>query len=98
MSLACVTFAPRSIAIFVAAPIWPCNPPTMSRRMIYSFRFAVRILGLTCFDDFRHGDAEAVFDEDDFAARDQAVVDVDVDRLADFSVKFDNRAPAELQE
>ena len=28
-----VTFAPRSIAILVAAPIWPFSPPTMRSRM-----------------------------------------------------------------
>ena len=30
---ACVTLAPRSIAILVAAPIWPCRLPMMRRRM-----------------------------------------------------------------
>src|SRR5436853_221195 len=33
-------------------------------------------------DDFRHGDAELVFDQHDFAPRHQPVVHVDVDRLA----------------
>ncbi len=40
MSPAWVTLAPRSIAILVAAPIWPFNPPMMSSRMIIYFRCA----------------------------------------------------------
>ena len=45
------------------------------------------------FDDFRHGDADAVIlDHHHLAAGDQAVVDVDVHRLTEFAVEFDHRA------
>src|SRR3569832_2408786 len=71
-----VTFAPRSMAILVAAPIWPLRPPTMRRRMMFAPAKSIR---LTNFDDFRHGDAQPVFDQDDFAACDQAVIDIVVD-------------------
>jgi len=50
------------------------------------------------FDDFRHGHAEPVLDEDDLAARDKAVVDIDVDRLADLAVELDDGTAAELEE
>jgi hypothetical protein len=33
-----VTFAPRSIAILVAVPIWPFSPPTIRRRMVLFLR------------------------------------------------------------
>src|SRR5690242_11579750 len=46
---------------------------------------ALRFLSL---DDFGHGDAEAVVDHHDFAARDQAIVDVDVDGLADLAIEL----------
>src|SRR4030081_1834069 len=49
-------------------------------------------------DDFRHGDAEFFFDQHDFAARDQAVVDVDVDRLADLAVELEHRTRSELEQ
>ena len=47
-------------------------------------------------DDFRHGHAELVLDQHDFAARDQAVVDVDVDRLADLAVELEHGAGPSL--
>src|SRR5437762_5033752 len=49
-------------------------------------------------DDFRHGHAELFLDQYHFAAGDQAVVDVDVDRLADLAVEFEHRAGAEPQQ
>src|ERR1700732_2423102 len=55
-------------------------------------------LGPFGLDDFRHGDAEALVDDDDLATRYQAVVDVDVDRLADLAVELDDGAAAQLEE
>src|ERR1700752_2434724 len=49
-------------------------------------------------DHFRHGDAELLLDQHHFAARDQPVVDVDVDRLADLAVEFEHGARPELQQ
>src|SRR5450631_34226 len=96
MSTAWVTFAPRPIAILVAAPLWPCNAPIIRRRMIQFPSDSA--LGLTGFDDFRHGDAQAVFHENDLAARHEAIVDVDVDGLADLAIELDDRSLAELQQ
>src|SRR5665213_2183445 len=42
-----------------------------------------------CLDDFRHGDAELVFDQHYFAARHQPVVDVDVDGFTDPAIEFE---------
>src|SRR5437868_15503402 len=55
-------------------------------------------LGAVGLDDFRHRHAETLVDDDDLAARHQAVVDVDVDRSADLAVELDDGAAAELQE
>src|SRR6266852_1773680 len=54
-------------------------------------------LGPVGLDDFRHRDAETLVDDDDLAASHQAVVDVDVDRLANLAVELDDGAAAELQ-
>src|SRR5262245_49691637 len=48
--------------------------------------------------DFRHGHTELVAEADDLAARDQAVVDVDVDVLADLAVELEHGAAAEPQQ
>ena len=61
-------------------------------------RVSNRALVLFGLDDFRHGHAELVLDQHDFAARDQAVVDVDIDRLADLAVEFEHGAGAELEQ
>src|SRR5579859_3150496 len=53
-----------------------------------------RPLGL---DDFGHGHAQPIVDDHDLAAGDQAVVDVDVDRLSHLAVELDDGAAAELQ-
>src|SRR6185436_13614923 len=89
------TFAPLSIAILVAAPIWPFSCPTMRRRMLCSDQFVLRALAL---DDFRHGDAEAILDQHHFAAGDETVVDVDVDGFADLAVELDDHPGRQLQE
>src|SRR3954469_23815598 len=75
-----VTAAPLFIAILVAMVSCPCSVPTISRRMS---------LAPFSLDDFRHGDAEFLLDQHDFAARHQTVVDVDVDRFADLAVQFE---------
>jgi hypothetical protein len=49
-------------------------------------------------DDFGHGHAEPVLDDDDLPARDQPLVDEDIDRLADAPVEFQHRAGHDLQE
>src|SRR5204862_2400338 len=86
---ACVTLAPLFIAILVATVSWPCSVPTIRRRMCSTpFRL----------DDFRHGHAELFLDQHDFAACDQPVVDVDVDRLADLAIELQHGAGSELQQ
>src|SRR5579883_3064494 len=49
-------------------------------------------------DDLGHGDPEALVDDHHLAARDQPVVDVDVDGLADLAVELDHGAAPELEE
>src|SRR6266550_3464666 len=49
-------------------------------------------------DHFRHGHAELLLDQHDFAARDQPIIDVDVNRLADLAVELEHCAGAEPQE
>src|SRR5258707_6275711 len=99
LSAAWVTVAPLSIAILVAVVSWPLSVPTMRSRMfLFLFRCspsASRALGL---DDFRHGHAELFFHQHDFAAGHQAVVDVDVDGLADLAVELEHRAGPELEQ
>ena len=53
---------------------------------------------MVSFNDFRHGDAETVVDDDDFASGHQSIIDVDVDGLPDFAVKFDDGAATEFQQ
>src|SRR5438128_6217455 len=99
-----VTDAPFSIAILVAVVSWPFKVPTMRSRIFYllfvcsrrSGRVSPKLLAAFRLDDFRHGDAELVFHQHHFATRHQAVVDVDVDGLADATVQFEHGAGAEL--
>src|SRR5579863_5045098 len=49
-------------------------------------------------DDFRHGDAKLVFHQHHLAARDEAVVDVDVDGFADAAVEFEYGAGPKLEQ
>src|ERR1700733_7561425 len=100
MSAAWVTVAPLSIAILVAVVSWPLSVPTMRSRMVlFLIRFgranASRPLRL---DDFRHGHAELFFHQHDFAAGHQAVVDIDVDCLADLAVELEHGAGTELEQ
>src|ERR1041385_5633632 len=82
-----VTEAPLSIAILLAVVSWPPSVPTIRSRML-----PLRL------DDFRHGHAKLVLDENDLAARDQTVVDVDVDGFADLAVELEHGAGAEAQQ
>src|SRR5690606_25373410 len=98
-----VTDAPLSMAILVAVVSCPFRVPTMRSRMICSYCIpcvarGIRASGALRLDDFGHGDAELVLDEDDFAARDQSVIDINVDSLAGPAVEFENGAGAGFQE
>src|SRR5262249_34539545 len=103
---ACVTAAPLSMAILVALVSWPLRVPTIRRRMVGSvFLYRVRCWVVACrgsvpvrLDDFGHGHAELVLDQHHLAARHQAVVDVDVDRLADLAVELEHGAGTEVEE
>src|SRR5690606_6689071 len=69
-----------------------CAATMGARRAIYTCSAAIRL------DDLGHGHAEAIIDHHHLAARDQSVVYVDVDRLADLAVQLDHGATAELQQ
>src|SRR6204780_3295225 len=104
MSAAWVTVAPLSIAILVAVVSWPWSVPTIKRRMAL-FLFLVRRYGAVRdasqplrLDDFRHRHTELFFHHHDFAAGHQAVVDIDVDRLADLAVELEHRTGPELEQ
>src|SRR6202043_3657468 len=89
-SSAWVTEAPLSIAILVAVVSWPLRVPTIRRRIALSFQWLDRLRRearatastAVRLDDFGHGHAELLLDQHDFAAGDQAIVDVDIDRFA----------------
>src|SRR4029077_20807722 len=49
-------------------------------------------------DDFGHGHAELVFHKNDFAACDQSIVDVNVDRLADLAIEVQYGARSKLEQ
>src|SRR6185503_2140030 len=89
MLAAWATLAPPCIASLVASESCPSRAPMIKSLMTVS---------LSCFDDFGHGDAKAVLDEDDFAAGDEPFVDEDFDRFADLAVEFDDGADVHLQE
>jgi hypothetical protein len=50
------------------------------------------------FNNFRHGNAQLVINDNHLAAGNQIVVDINVYRLADFAVEFDNRPFVQLQQ
>src|SRR5471030_437198 len=87
-----VTEAPLSIAILLASVSWPPRVPMINRLM---FLFPLVLLGL---DYFGHRYAELVFNQHDFAACHQPVIDVDIDRFANLAVQFEYRAGAELEQ
>src|SRR3979409_1388128 len=104
LSSAWVTEAPLSMAILVAVVSWPFNVPTMRSRMVFScqsFRAMsarrwLKVSGAFRLDDFRHGHAELVFHQNHFAARHQAVIDIDIDGFADAAVELQYGAGTEL--
>src|SRR6201999_363792 len=105
LSSAWVTEAPFSMAILVAVVSCPFKVPTIRSRMIVSCSSvradqARKRVSLVAFrlDDFRHGDAELVFHQHHLATRDQAVIDIDVDGLADAAIEFENGAGPELEQ
>src|SRR6185437_9911339 len=106
LSSAWVTEAPLSIAILVAVVSCPFNVPTIRSRMVFSCS-SVRALqarlikkSLVAFrlDDFRHRDAKLVLDQNHLAARDQTVVDVNIDRFTDAAIEFKNGTGPELEQ
>jgi len=52
--------------------------------------FSERALVSLTFDDFGHGHAKPVFDDDNFAARNQSVININVDGFPDLAVEFDH--------
>src|SRR5262252_2264729 len=58
----------------------------------------VDLAALHRFDDFGHGYAELVLDEDNFAAGDEAVVDIDVDRFAHLAIEFEHGAGTKIEQ
>src|ERR1700681_2137157 len=110
MRSAWVTDAPLSIAILVAAVSCPLRVPTIKSRMSCLHGYPAAREGKTRnrvaraasaairLDDFRHGDAELLLDQHHFAARNQAVVHVDVDRFADPAVELQHRAGDKIEE
>src|SRR5271155_1377591 len=76
MSAAWVTNAPLSIASLVAVVSWPLSVPTIKRRMLlFLFRLRPGNSRPLRLDDFRHGHAELLFHQHDFAAGHQPVID-----------------------
>src|SRR5215470_1282180 len=89
-----------AMAILVAAVSCPLRVPTISSRISclhYLSIAASPALGAIRFDDFRHGHAELLFDQHDFAARDQPVVHIDVDRLADTPIELQHCTRGEIK-
>jgi hypothetical protein len=75
-----------------------CLPEFAGQRAMIRTRIAASRcpIGL---DDLRHGHTKtAVVHHHHLATRDQAVVDVDVDRFAELAVQFDHRAAAKFQQ
>src|SRR5665213_2811594 len=105
-SSAWVAEAPLSMAILVAVVSWPFSVPTIRSRMLVSCssvrarqaRYRLKASGAFRLDDFRHGDAELVFHQNYFATRDQPVIDIDVDRLADAPVELEHGTGPEFQQ
>src|SRR2546423_13256638 len=95
-----VTVAPLSMASLVASVSWPRSVPTIRRRMGFgpSWYSAARCSAPLCLDHLGHRDAQLLLDQHDFTARDEAIVDVDVDCLADLAVKLEHRAGSEPQQ
>src|SRR5437764_8845510 len=94
-----LTLAPALIAIFTAVASCPFSCPTTRSRIFYSpSDRAPSGRAVAVLDDFRHGHAQPLVDDHDLAARHQAVVHIDVDRLADLAVEFEHAALPELKQ
>jgi hypothetical protein len=50
------------------------------------------------FQDFRHCNAELVLNEHNFTARDEAIVDVNVDGLADSAIQLEHRSGSKTEQ
>src|ERR1700740_1518218 len=61
-------------------------------------QYALQSLRAFRVDDFRHGDAELVLHQHHLAARHQAVVDINVDGLADPAVELEHGAGPEFKQ
>src|SRR6185437_14221469 len=105
-SSACVTEAPLSMAILVVVGSWPFSVPTMRSRMVISWSsvrggrapFRSSSAAFRRVDDFRHGHAKLVFHQHHLATRNQAVVNIDVDGLADPAIEFEHRSGPEPEQ
>src|ERR1700683_460206 len=94
---AAINFASAGSGMYSLAPSWIAATAAHEGR-----RKGVGDLGRRAsrplrVDDIRHRRAELLLDQNDFAARDQADVEVDVDRFGDLAVEFEHRAGAELE-
>src|SRR3546814_840076 len=97
---------PSSVAKSTVVPIrgaWISTaacPPVLGAWVSTMMPLPVSLLAAAAIglDDLRHGDAEVLLHHDHLTTGDQPVVHVDVDRLADLAVEFDDGAAAELQE
>jgi hypothetical protein len=58
--------------------------------------FAIHPLSIT-LDDFGHCHAKPILDENDFASRDETVIDEDIDGFADLAIEFNNSAGGDLE-
>ena len=82
---------PASVAISTDAFAWgACRLPCGAARAL-GFGFnAMAVLKplnvLIGFADFSHGDTEFVFYDDDFAACDQSVINININRFAYFAI------------
>src|SRR5579871_3210426 len=94
------------MAILPAVVMCPSSEPTIRRRMkarplppaCRRPLFDADLGRLVRLDDLRHRDAEPFVDDDDLAACDQTIVDIDIDRLADLAIELDDGAAAELEQ
>src|SRR5215203_3345081 len=95
-----VTLAPLAIAILVAVVSCPLRLPTIRRRMVVSFQSHSRRVASIPFrlNDFGHCHAELLFDQHHLAAGHEAVVDIDVDGLADLAIVLEHRARPQLEQ
>src|SRR3546814_11171059 len=96
---------PSSVAKSTVVPIrgaWISTaacPPVLGAWVSTMMPLPVSLLAAAAIglDDLRHGDAEVLFHNDHLTTGDQPVVPVDVDRLADLAISFDDGTSAELQ-